>query len=78
MKTAISIPDSLFQVAEKAAKRMGLSRSRLYVNAVQAYLKNHPDNDVTEKLNRIYTKESSSLEPVISKIQSSSIEPEEW
>jgi metal-responsive CopG/Arc/MetJ family transcriptional regulator len=78
MKTAISIPDSLFQVAEEAAKRMGLSRSRLYAKAVQSYLKNHSDNDVTEKLNRVYAKESSSLEPVISKIQSSSIKPEKW
>ena len=34
MKTAISIPDALFQAAEDAAKRLAISRSELYVRAV--------------------------------------------
>ncbi|MEM6753148.1 MAG: ChpI protein, partial [Cyanobacteria bacterium P01_C01_bin.38] len=33
MKTAISIPDPLFEAAEQFAKRLGLSRSELYAMA---------------------------------------------
>ena len=38
MKTAISIPDDVFERAERAAKRMGLSRSELFTRAVREFL----------------------------------------
>jgi metal-responsive CopG/Arc/MetJ family transcriptional regulator len=41
MKTAISLPDSIFEAAEKLAKRFGISRSQLYANAVTEYLRDH-------------------------------------
>ncbi len=34
MKTAISIPDEIFEQAERLAKTRGWSRSELYANAV--------------------------------------------
>ncbi|MFV9507021.1 MAG: hypothetical protein AB4911_20925 [Oscillochloridaceae bacterium umkhey_bin13] len=38
MKTAISIPDPLFEAAEQYAQDKGLSRSELYAKAIQHYL----------------------------------------
>jgi metal-responsive CopG/Arc/MetJ family transcriptional regulator len=38
MKTAISIPDLLFDEAEKLAQRLGMSRSELYAKALAAYI----------------------------------------
>jgi metal-responsive CopG/Arc/MetJ family transcriptional regulator len=38
MKTAISIPDEVFEQVERAAKRLGLSRSELFTRAVKEYL----------------------------------------
>jgi metal-responsive CopG/Arc/MetJ family transcriptional regulator len=38
MKTAISLPDSVFAEAEALAQELGLSRSELYTQALQAYL----------------------------------------
>ena len=56
MKIAVSIPDELFQRAEAAAKREGLSRSGLYSRALASYLaaEGDPDDDpVTSKLNEM-------------------------
>jgi len=39
MKTAISLPDSVFDEAEALAQQLGLSRSELYTKALRAYLK---------------------------------------
>ncbi|MEQ9238858.1 MAG: hypothetical protein RIG66_32775 [Coleofasciculus sp. E2-BRE-01] len=39
MKTAVSIPDPIFEAAEAMSKRLGLSRSELYARALQAYFK---------------------------------------
>jgi hypothetical protein len=34
MKTAISIPDAIFEQAEELAQKQGLSRSELYTKAI--------------------------------------------
>lgn len=47
MKTAVSIPDDVFNLAEAAAKRLKMSRSELYSRAVQAFLDAHSPNQVT-------------------------------
>lgn len=52
----MSIPDKLFQRAETAAKREGLSRSGLYSRALALYLaaETDPNDDpVTSKLNEM-------------------------
>lgn len=78
MKTAISIPDKVFEAAEKAAKRLGVSRSELYVSAIQEYLAQHSDERVTEELNKIYSKTDNQLDPVLGKMQSNSLNRTEW
>ncbi|MGD8540509.1 MAG: hypothetical protein PVI66_17485 [Candidatus Aminicenantes bacterium] len=78
MKTAISIPDSIFRAAEKLAHRLGISRSELYANAVAEYIQEHRNEKVTKKLDEIYEKESSSLDSTLMSIQSDSILKDEW
>jgi metal-responsive CopG/Arc/MetJ family transcriptional regulator len=78
MKTAISIPDSIFKAAEKMAQRLGLSRSELYAKAVDEFLQRHRNEGVTKELDKIYAKESSQLDPALQAIQSASIDEDEW
>lgn len=51
MKTAISLPDEVFEQAEQAAKRLKLSRSELYSRALSEYLDRHTDSEVTAAIN---------------------------
>jgi hypothetical protein len=53
MKTAISLPDAVFRDAERLAKRLKKSRSRLYMEAVAEYVARHEPEAVTEALNRL-------------------------
>lgn len=80
MKTAISIPDSLFDAAERLARRLGVSRSELYQRAVHSYIEKHRAEGVTESLNALYETEgvSSRLDPVIENLQCASIAKEDW
>jgi len=55
MKTAISIPDQLFNDAEVTAKQLGLARSQLYVKAIKEFIEHHNKDKITEKLNDIHT-----------------------
>jgi len=78
MKTAISIPDSVFEAAEKFARRVGVSRSQLYTKAVKEYLKDHRNESVTKKLDEIYSEESSCLDHATHDLQYSSLPKDEW
>ena len=78
MKTAISIPDELFESADALAEEMSLSRSELYARAVAEYLAKHRDTDVTARLNAVYSTESGGLNASIRSAQSRSLGDEEW
>lgn len=51
MKTAVSLPDELFRDAERLARRLGKSRSRLYRDALAEYVQRHDPDDITRRLN---------------------------
>jgi len=53
MKTAISIPDDLFDDAEELARELKKSRSRLYGDAVREYLARHSAEGITDALDRV-------------------------
>lgn len=53
MKTAISIPDDLFDEADALARRLKTSRSELYSRAVRAYVADHETETITESLDRV-------------------------
>jgi len=53
MKTAISIPDDLFDRADKLARQTKRSRSQLFCDALKEYLARHTTDDVTEAMNRV-------------------------
>jgi metal-responsive CopG/Arc/MetJ family transcriptional regulator len=56
MKTAISLPDKLFEEAETAAKDLGVSRSKLIRTALEEFLQRRRDEDVTASINRYIEK----------------------
>ena len=53
MKTAISIPDDVFQDAEYLAHKMKKSRSEIYSRAVREYVARYAGDRVTEALDAL-------------------------
>jgi hypothetical protein len=80
MKTAISIPDTLFEAAERAAARLQLSRSELYQRALTAFLADQDDGRITAALNEVYGSDpaTSEVDAVLRHLQAASIKPERW
>jgi metal-responsive CopG/Arc/MetJ family transcriptional regulator len=62
MKTAISVEDHLLREADRTAKQMGVSRSRLFSMAVEEYLKSRRQAEMLEQLNRAYADEPTPIE----------------
>ena len=53
MKTAVSVPNEVFERAERLARRLGVSRSELYSRALREYLGRHSPDEVTEALDAV-------------------------
>jgi hypothetical protein len=80
MKTAISLPDPLFEAADRLARQLGKSRSQLYAEALRAYLDKNSDQDITARLNEIYGAEPElgELDPVLDALQLEVLRKEQW
>jgi len=78
MKTAISIPDPIFEAAETLATRLGMSRSELYGKAVNDYIKSHKYHDVTKILDEVYGEGDAGIENEIHSMQIRSLPKEDW
>ncbi|MEO0768210.1 MAG: hypothetical protein AAFY72_02060 [Cyanobacteria bacterium J06649_4] len=78
MKTAILLPDSVYEEAETLSQQLGLSLNELYTKALKDYLERHSREQRLNKLNEVYGQESSQLDPVISKMQYMSLPQEDW
>jgi metal-responsive CopG/Arc/MetJ family transcriptional regulator len=53
MKTAVSIPDDVFEKAERLARRARRSRSEVYSAALREYVARHAPDEVTEAMDRV-------------------------
>lgn len=78
MKIAISVPDDIFQAGEHLAQQLQLSRSQLYSDALSAYLSARGATAVTQRLNAVYSKERSALDPSLAQAQLQQLADETW
>ncbi len=53
MKTAVSIPDEVFDEAERLAADLKTSRSQLYSRALREFVARHASNHVTDAMNQV-------------------------
>jgi metal-responsive CopG/Arc/MetJ family transcriptional regulator len=78
VKIAISIPDPVFEAAERLAKRLSIPRSRLYSRAIERYVSEAQEQDITARLNEVYANEKDELDPVLAALQWASVPRERW
>ena len=52
MKTAVSIPNDIYEGAERLARKTKKSRSQLYSEAVREYVARHAPEELTQAMNR--------------------------
>jgi len=62
MKTAISIPDDIFEEAERLADRLQTSRSQLYARALAEFVARHDDDRVEAAMNAVVAEVGSEVD----------------
>lgn len=78
MKTAVSLPDDVFVAAEKHARRVRKSRSKLYAEALSEYLVRHAPDEVTEAMNQVVDRLAQPTDPFVTAAARRVLERSEW
>ncbi len=78
MKVALSIPNELFDSGETLAKKLRVSRSRLYATALAEFLAKSRGRKTTERLNAVYSAEESRLDSRLRHLQNRSLSGPSW
>lgn len=78
MKTAISVPDDVFESAERLARRERRSRSEVYSAAIREYVARHAPDEVTDALNAVMGDFQTELDPFVRAAGGRVIERSEW
>jgi metal-responsive CopG/Arc/MetJ family transcriptional regulator len=78
MKTAISVPDEVFEQAERTARQLNVSRSELYSRALSEYLARHTDSEVTRSINAAISEVGQPRDPVTSQHARRRVLETEW
>ena len=78
VKTAVSMPDELFERAEAAARRLRVSRSELYAKAIAEFLKKQDGHAITDRLNDAYAGHPAKLDSSLQHSQLISLTKDDW
>jgi metal-responsive CopG/Arc/MetJ family transcriptional regulator len=78
MKTAVSIPDEVFEGAERLARRTNRSRNRLFTDALREYLARHTPDKVTEAVNSALSQVGEEEDSFVSSATRAVLKRTEW
>ena len=78
MKTAISVPNEVFQLSEKLAKKLKVSRSAIFAMGVKKLAEEHDEDEIIAQINRVCEKVDTSVDPVLFQMAMLSLPKDEW
>jgi len=78
MKTAVSIPDDVFEDAERLASRLHTSRSKLYARALAEFVARHDDDRVTALMDEAVREAGGQGDAFVAAAAQQSVQRAEW
>jgi len=78
MKTAVSIPDDVFEKVERLAQRGKRSRSEVFSAALREYVARHAPDEVNEAINRVCDRVGDQNDEFVAEAARRILEKTEW
>ena len=78
MKTAVSIPDEVFENVERLARRARRSRSAVFSAALREYVARHTPDEVTEAMDRVCVAVDDEHDDFVTAAARRALERTEW
>ncbi len=78
MKTAISVPNDVFELSEKLAKKLKVSRSKIFAMGVKKLGEEYDEEDIIARINAVCEEIDTSLNPYWKEMQSRTLPQDKW
>jgi metal-responsive CopG/Arc/MetJ family transcriptional regulator len=78
VKITVTLRHDLVGWAERTARKMRISRNRLFSTAITEFLERRRTRKITERLNQVYAKESSRIASILHSVQIRSLGKDRW
>jgi len=78
MKTAVSVPDEVFESAERLARRERRSRSEVYSAALREYVARHSPDEITDAVDRVVADVGGTIDPFVGSAAARVLHGTEW
>lgn len=78
MKTAVSVPDDVFEGAERLARREGRSRSEVYSAALREYVARHDPDEIVEAIDAVVATTGEGIDPFVAAATRHTLEVADW
>ena len=78
MKIAVSVPDDVYERAERLARREKRSRSEVYSTALREYVARHEPDQITEALDRTIAGVGQGTDDFVTSAGKRVLEASEW
>lgn len=78
MRARVSLPDELFDCADKLAAELGKSRSELYSDAVAEYLQRRHQRSITAAYDAVLAEVGREIDPWVAEVGRRLLERSEW
>ena len=78
MKTAVSVPDEVFDEAEHLAKHLKISRSELYAKALAEFVSRHTPDAITDSFDHVCAEIQGEPDPAFQRAARKVLENTEW
>jgi predicted transcriptional regulator len=78
MRTALSVPDDIFERAEQLARAQGRSRSELYAAALREYIARHAPDEATADIDQVVASVGDPHDPFTSHAARPVLADTEW
>ncbi len=78
MKTAVSVPDDVFEDAEHLAKHLKISRSQLYQRALGEFVARHSPEAITDALDQVCAELETTSEPFVAEAARRTLARVQW
>ena len=78
MKVAVSVPNDVFERADRLARAAGRSRSDVYSSALREYVARHAPDEITTALDRVIGDIGDQLDPFVTAAGRAVLKATDW
>ena len=78
MKITVSIPDDVFERAERLVRSTRKSRSQFYADVLREYLARHAPEEVTERMDKVCSELDEPVDAFVSAAAARTLARSEW